>query len=105
MLANVYLLALPQLAGCDAALVARKEIIRVLRPGTYHFEGHQGDTISLIPLGGDVHGITTADLRYALQDESLYFAQARGVSNVMNSTHAEITIREGMLIFIHSRGH
>jgi thiamine pyrophosphokinase len=104
MLANVYLLAMPQLAHCDVAMVARRQMIRVLRAGTHTLDGHNGDTISLIPISGDVHGITTQGLRYLLENETLLFTLARGISNVMTGASAEITIGEGMLLCVHTRG-
>lgn len=103
-LANVYLLALSQLEHCNVGLVAGKQSIRLLRPGTHELNGNPGDTISLIPVGGDVRGITTRNLKYALSDETLRFGPARGVSNVMETSMAEITVADGILMCVHTIG-
>lgn len=103
-LANVYLLALPQLNNSDVALVAGQQEIRLLHPGRHRFTGQPGDTVSLIPIGGDVHGITTEHLYYPLNDETLYFGPARGVSNVMRGEWAQVTHKTGMLLLIHAAG-
>ncbi|MCB9458908.1 MAG: thiamine diphosphokinase [Anaerolineaceae bacterium] len=103
-LANVYLMALPQLEGRDLALVAAKERLCLLRPGTHTLHGQIGDTLSLIPLGGAVTGITTGRLKYPLKDETLYFGPARGISNVFLDTTAQVQLNSGVLLVVHTRG-
>ena len=103
-LANVYLLALPSLRQCDVRLVAGKQETRLLYPGQYLVHGSPGDTVSLIPVGGDVHGIYTEQLAYPLTDETLYFGPARGISNVMQMGSARVTVDEGMLLLVHTIG-
>jgi thiamine pyrophosphokinase len=63
-------------------------------------QGHAGDIVSLIPFGGDAHGIVTDGLEYALRDESLVIGPARGVSNVMLGERATITFRHGLLLCV-----
>lgn len=104
MLANVYLLALPQLIDIDVALVADEQQIRLLQVGTHQLTGDIGDTISLIPVSGDVSGITTENLKYPLTHESLRFGPARGISNVMEAKQAHIHIEDGLLLCIHTKG-
>jgi thiamine pyrophosphokinase len=103
-IANVYLLALPELAGCDVRFVAGEQTIWLLTAGTHQIEGEQGDTLSLIPIGGSAEGITTADLYYPLHDETLIFGPARGVSNVLNTTRATVSFKSGTLLAIHTKG-
>ncbi|GAB4530188.1 MAG: thiamine diphosphokinase [Anaerolineae bacterium] len=102
--ANVYLLALPELHGRDVRLVAGKQEIRLLMPGEYRISGEKGDTISLIPMGGPVRGILTENLYYPLNDEALKFGPARGISNVMTSTEAQVSHQEGTLMLVHTIG-
>ncbi|HEX2618757.1 MAG TPA: thiamine diphosphokinase [Phototrophicaceae bacterium] len=103
-IANMYLLALPELAGRDVAFVAGRQVMFLLRPGEHDISGAPGDTISLIPLGGEVKGIRTEGLYYPLKDETLAFGPARGVSNVLNQEQAKITLREGVLLIVHTVG-
>jgi len=103
-LANVYLMALPQLSVLNVALVAGRQRLRLLRGGTHEVRGQPDDTISLMPVGGDVRDITTQGLGYALDHETLYFGPARGISNVMAAERAQITFASGLLLMIHTLG-
>lgn len=103
-LGNVYLLALPALKDCDAALVAGRQETRLLRPGEHIIRGAAGDTISLLPVGGDAHGIRTDGLYFPLRDETLYFGPARGVSNTLNVAEGRVSLREGLLLLVHTVG-
>jgi thiamine pyrophosphokinase len=104
MLANVYLLALPELIDVDIALVAAKQEIRLLQQGIHKLSGEIGDTISLIPVSGDVSGVSTHNLKYPLENETLRFGPARGISNVMQAAQVQITIDSGVLLCIHTEG-
>lgn len=104
MLANIYLLTLPELNECDLAIVAGKQMIRLLRPGSHELAGSAGDTLSLIPLSTEVAGITSQHLKYPLQEESLYLGPTRGISNVMEHERIHITFRQGLLLTIHTVG-
>lgn len=103
-LANVYLLALPELAGRTVRMAAGREELTLLRPGTHTLIGTPGDTLSLLPVGGPVHGIHTDGLAYPLEGEMLEFGPARGVSNEMLAGHAEIELGRGWLLVIHTDG-
>jgi thiamine pyrophosphokinase len=103
-LSNIYLLTLPILARADVQMVAGKQAIWIIGAGTNTLEGQPGDTISLIPLNGTVRGVRTENLYYPLRDEDLYFGPARGVSNVMTAARAAVTVREGVLLVVHTIG-
>lgn len=104
MLANVYLLSLPELKKCDVALVADNQMLRILTAGEHPIQGSAGDTVSLIPMGGDVLNITTQNLQYPLIQETLYFGPARGISNIMLSAQAVISFTDGVLLYVHTEG-
>lgn len=103
-LANVSLLASPTLYKTDAVILAGDQAIRLITSGDHAIQGRAGDTISLIPFGGDVLGITTHGLQYPLQSEPLPFATSRGISNVMQAEQATIQIEMGKLLLIHTIG-
>jgi thiamine pyrophosphokinase len=103
-LANVLLLTLPELAGCDAVLLAGDAAVRVIGtrgPDQLELRGRPGDLVSLLPLSDSVEGVTTAGLAYALEDEPLIQGPSRGLSNVMQGEFATISTHSGRLAVIH----
>jgi thiamine pyrophosphokinase len=66
--------------------------------------GSPGDTLSLLPLAGDVTGIRTTGLRYPLESETLFFGKSRGISNELTNPEATITVSSGILLSIHASG-
>lgn len=101
-LANIMLLALPQLEGIATAIYDGASWVTLATAGGVQLVGAAGDLVSLLPLGGDCIGVTTHGLAYPLRDESLLFGPARGVSNIMLATSAEITVRAGRLLVVHT---
>ncbi len=100
-LANLLLAASAEYAGVQISLLDDLQELCLLRAGRLQpIAGQPGDTVSLIPLCGDAHGITTQDLEYPLRDETLYFGSTRGVSNVLLSETASVTVREGMVMCV-----
>ena len=103
-LANVFLLAMPQLAGVEAAIFDGTSYLTLARQSSV-VRGQAGDVVSLLPVGGDAEGITTEGLQYPLRDEALSFGLARGVSNALLQPEGRITLRQGMLLVIHTPTH
>lgn len=103
-ISNIYLLALPTLHGLDVRLVAGKQEVWLAFPGETTIQGTAGDTISLVPLNGEVHGVRTTALYYPLNNETLRFGPARGVSNVMTGSSASVSLETGVLLVIHTLG-
>ncbi|MCS6846247.1 MAG: thiamine diphosphokinase [Anaerolineae bacterium] len=103
-LANMLLLAMPALKCADVSLAHGRERVFLIdardRPAQLVLRGSAGDTVSLLPFGGDAHGIRTAGLEYPLHDESLFVGPARGVSNVMLGEAATVSLRQGMLLCV-----
>jgi thiamine pyrophosphokinase len=132
LLANVLLLARPELAAVNAVIADGPVSVRLLRGAGGHageqgnrgaeepalrpapgdggaqgahlgLEGAAGDLLSLLPVGGDARGVTTRGLVYPLRDETLYMGQARGVSNAFESRTADIWLRAGLLLVVHAQ--
>jgi len=103
-LANIYLLALPQLRQCDVRLVSRNQAAWLAFPGTHTIDGAAGDTVSLIPLGGEVTDVRTHNLYYPLKNETLVFGPARGISNVMDNDVAHVSFADGLMLIVHTLG-
>jgi thiamine pyrophosphokinase len=100
--ANLLLLALPGLREASVRIVDGHQEAFVLHGGQVAtLEGHPGDVVSLLPLGGDVHGVTTTGLAWALEGGSLRFGFSRGVSNEMVATTAHVGLENGCLLVVH----
>jgi len=105
--ANVLLLMHPALRGRAIRFVTRHQQIWLAGtegPAATEIEGQVGDTVSLIPLGGDVHVAATSGLKWALEEERLAFGPARGLSNVMVDETASVSIASGHLLVVHTDG-
>ncbi|HEY77294.1 MAG TPA: thiamine diphosphokinase [Thermoflexia bacterium] len=104
--ANLLLLAHPALAGVAVRIVAGNQEAFLIRDEGL-IEGRPGDTVSLIPIGGDARGVTAEGLKWPLADETLRFGPARGISNVLLGREARVRVREGFLlcVVIHKSHH
>lgn len=102
-LGNVMLLAMPALRGVDVRLVSGEQEAWMV--GTHSvIAGQEGDTLSLLPLGGDVEGVRTEGLYYPLKGETLHFGPARGMSNVLTGRRAEVWVERGLLFAVYTPG-
>ena len=105
-IANLLLLADPRLDGLDVEILARgSRIVRIGSaegPGEAAISGHEGDFVSLFPLGSGVDGVTTVGLRFPLGDESLPLGPSRGLSNELLASEARISSRRGCLLVVHT---
>jgi len=106
-LANIGLLAMPELIGHEAVILdgrSRLSLVRApdlegastIRP----LPGPAGTTISLLPLGPGVEGVTTHGLAYPLDDEPLPPGGARGLSNMRREPDARVELRAGLLLVV-----
>lgn len=100
-LANIFLLSLPALRGLDARLEDGQQSVFLIYPGPgAQIEGRVGQGLSLLPLGGLVHGIHTTGLEYPLRGETLLPERSRGISNRIIASPALVTLEQGCLICI-----
>jgi thiamine pyrophosphokinase len=103
-IANLLLLASPQLRAVDTRLADGSSEVRLLEgAGSLTVNGARGDFVSLHPLEPRVEGVTTEGLEYSLADEPLLQGPARGLSNVMTGDAATISVRSGRLLVVHTR--
>ena len=66
--------------------------------------GKKGKTISVIPVYGDLCGVSTVGTEYPLYNETLFFGESRGNSNVITDDYCEITAKGGMALVILNNG-
>jgi thiamine pyrophosphokinase len=101
-LANIALLALPELRECAVWLTDGCTDATLVRD-SLHLHGRVGDHVSLLPIGGDALGVRTEGLRFPLRGERLAFNRSRGISNKLIAAKAQVSLDSGMLVCIHTR--
>lgn len=101
LLANIGLLAHPELADRRVELLDERTRISIIRgPGERELIGRADDLVSLLPLGPGVEGVTTSGLVWVLDDEPLPVGPARGLSNIRSAPLARVSVRAGLLVVI-----
>ncbi len=98
-LGNLALLALPELAGVRACIVDGGQTIWLVR-GRLTVWGEPGDTLSLIPFGGDACGVTVTGVHWPLEGADLPLGPSLSISNRLEEDRADIAVREGVLLAI-----
>jgi thiamine pyrophosphokinase len=101
--ANLLLLAAPRFSGVQCRVIAGERAhILILRGGeTLKLQGQTGDTVSVLPIHGDVHGLTYRGLKWSLKNADLDFGSPRGVSNTFTGSQAMIRLEAGVaLVFV-----
>ena len=88
--------------ACDVRLDDGVEEILLCRDQV-EVRGRRGDLVSLIPWQGEVSGIQTTGLKWALHKETLYPDKTRGISNELTGETASISIGSGLLLIVHRR--
>jgi len=101
-LGNLGLLLRPELDGLDVRLEDGCEEVFLIRSRA-EIQGRAGDIVSLLPWNGQAEGVATLALRYPLRGETLYPDRTRGISNEMQGDTAQVRLRAGSLLCIHTR--
>lgn len=100
-LVNVTLLADPAYRALGVRAVYGETQLRAVHAGeTLTLRGPVGSTVTLVPLRGEVRGVTTHGLRYPLADGTLHFGKSLGLSNVVATLPARVSIEHGVLLAI-----
>jgi thiamine pyrophosphokinase len=101
-LANVNLLLIPEIQNIDVRIDdGMEELFLITRHAFIH--GEKGDIVSLLPLNRPAIGVVTKGLSYKLQDETLFPERSRGISNVMKKSVAEVSLKSGVILCVHTR--
>lgn len=98
-LGNVAAIASPGLWDSDVEWICGDSHIYVIRD-SLQLHGTKGDTVSLVPVGGDATGVTTVGLTWELTSETLSTFSARGVSNTFKHPIAQVSMDSGTLLAV-----
>ncbi len=63
----------------------------------------EGWYLSLLPIGGDVGGVTVEGVSYPVENRTFYLADSLGVSNQIVENEAKIKINHGFLLGIYAK--
>lgn len=96
----------------DIALLAKQEGMRLIDDNNelmivrtrLDLKGYKGKTLSIIPIYGDLRGITTHGLEWELTEDTLYFGESRGNSNIINEDECSISVKSGMGVIVINEG-
>ncbi len=100
-LANVLLLTHPKLAEVDVRVIEGRQEVSLAKPGRWNaVNGKVGDTVTLLPVGGDAEGVSTQDLLFPLKSEPLLEGRGRGVSNQVSGPNPQVWLDGGQLLIV-----
>ena len=102
-LANILLCAQEKYQGLLITLPGPDCLMHILHPGkpfTVHRLPPPGRKVSLLPLPGDVHGLTLHGFEYPLRDATLRFGSTRGISNVLTGPSGTVHFQKGVLLCV-----
>jgi thiamine pyrophosphokinase len=103
-LAGTLLLADPTYRDVDIRAVQGGSTVRVAYPGgDLGLDGAVGDLVTLLPVAGDAHGVTTRGLRWPLSGATLRLGRSRGLSNEIVEQPASVRLNGGALLVVETR--
>lgn len=98
-IANVMLLAGDKYKILSFTMPGPGCIMHILHPGEpFALHGLPGQNVSLIPLHGDVQGLSLHGFEYPLANDTLLFGSTRGISNVLQGPDATVQFHSGVLL-------
>ena len=102
-MANLALLEKGLHSGIPIELVSRGESVRLIQADLALKNAEIGDRISLLPISLFCT-VSTQGLKYALASEKLFRGQGRGISNIVVSIPASVSVESGVLAVVHAAG-
>lgn len=104
VLGNMHLLGIGLQENVKIELVDAHNRIRMMQ-GTIELKKNEqfGEFVSLLPIHGDVTGVTLEGFKYSLRDAVIPSFTSLGISNEIEKDIARIEIAQGVLLLIESR--
>ena len=100
-LANIMLGARDKYKELRISLLGSDCTMHIMQPGkSYTVSGTPGQTFSLLPLKGDVKGVTLTGFEYPLDNHTIQYGASLGVSNVLVKSQGTISCSQGVLLCI-----
>ncbi len=103
LLGNLVLLTYAYREGVTVILVSPTVEVQIVDK-KLRIVDHQGDTFSLIPIDEVAKGVTLQGFKYPLHKHDVYRESTLGISNIILTDEAWVTIEEGLaFVFIVSQ--
>lgn len=103
MIANICLLHSVRNMNIVPRIISENEEIHIAIDEEVMIEGSIGDTLSIIPIGGDASGVTLNGLEYPLNDYNMKYGLPLGISNIMLDNKCYVKVNEGSLLIIRNK--
>lgn len=101
LLSQLALLAAPKYAHAELLAWFGSACVQIVHPTReVAVHGRPGELVTLLAIGSEARGVSTAGLTYPLRDESLSPFSTRGVSNLLSGTSATISVTAGCLAIV-----
>ncbi len=88
------------MSKCKKAMMADEKNEIYILNDNLKITNKKGKILSIIPIKNDLEGITTNGLEYPLKNETLFFGECRGNSNIINDDLCTISIKKGIGIVV-----
>lgn len=103
MIANICLLYSVRNMNMVPIIISEDEEIHIAIDEEMIIKGNAGDTLSIIPIGGDASGVTLNGLEYPLNDYNMKYGLPLGISNVMLEDKCYVKVAKGSLLIIRNK--
>lgn len=101
LLGDLLALAGPALRDLEVCAHLGAATAWIVRPGAARsLPGPVGEVLSLLPLHGPAHGVTTSGVRWPLVDADLVAGTTRAISNERLAPEVRVVVREGVLAVV-----
>ncbi len=102
-LGNLHLLFKAKTAGMTFAMMKTNGAeLTLVGVGDHTFACGRGQTVSLLPFGGEAHIMEMKGLKYAAEELRLGYGSTRGISNLTTGNEFSFRVERGYVLVINS---
>ena len=103
-LGNILLAASFKYKTIKLSLTGPDCLMHIFHPNKLHqLTDAAGRRVSLLPINGDVHGVSLCGFAYTLANHTIIAGSSLGTSNIIQGEEATVRLEEGTLLCVQSR--
>lgn len=102
-LSNIAMLYHARKLGIKPRIISLNEVIYIVKDEVLRINDEIGKTVSVIPVYSDIDSINLRGFKYPLHNYFMEFGKARGVSNIVKGSVAEVDVDGGAVLVIVNR--